>query len=77
MKSASKVESSTSHLVDHPEFVYADFAKYKEKDTVLTFRASDCSWETHGFSIANRFYPDIGDLLDEKFRVAKQFTYNT
>lgn len=73
---ASSARASTmSHLVDKPDFVYADFVKFKE--STQTFRASDYSWETHGFSIANRLYPEIGDSLDEKFTVAKEFTYNT
>ena len=67
--------SNMSHLVDMSEFAYADFIKFK--DTTQTFRASDYSWDSHGFSIANRFYSDIGELLDEKFTVAKEFTYYT
>lgn len=67
--------SSMSHLVDHTDFVYADFVKFK--DNTPTFRASDYSWESHGFCIANRFCNDIGIVLDEKFTVAKEFTYNT
>lgn len=73
--SATHSPCSSSHLVEHADFTYADFIKYKE--TNQTLRASDYSWETHGYSIANRFYTDIGIVLDEKFSTAKKFTYYT
>lgn len=37
----------------------------------------DYSWEDHGFSLVNRLYPDVGQLLDEKFQMAYNLTYNT
>lgn len=37
----------------------------------------DYSWEDHGFSLVNRLYSDIGQLLDEKFRMVRNLTYNT
>lgn len=37
----------------------------------------DYSWEDHGFSLVNRLYPDVGQLLDEKFQIAYNLTYNT
>ncbi|XP_069731680.1 sestrin-2 [Phaenicophaeus curvirostris] len=42
-----------------------------------TFRAQDYTWEDHGFSLINRLYPDVGQLLDEKFQVVYNLTYNT
>nr|XP_033792394.1 sestrin-1 isoform X1 [Geotrypetes seraphini] len=44
---------------------------------VPTFRVQDYSWEDHGFSLVNRLYPDVGQLLDEKFHIAYNLTYNT
>ncbi|KAG7265001.1 hypothetical protein CRUP_016726 [Coryphaenoides rupestris] len=38
---------------------------------------SGCSWEDHGFSLVNRLYPDVGQMLDEKFQMAASLTYNT
>lgn len=35
------------------------------------------SWEDHGFSLMNRLYPDMGQLLDEKFQVVSSLTYRT
>ena len=64
-----------NHLVEKTDFVYADFNKFKE--STPTFRASDYNWESNGYSMANRLYPDMGDLLDEKFRTAQQLTYFT
>jgi len=66
----------TSHLVDKPDYTYTDFVK-REESSIQTFRASDYSWETHGFSIASRFYGAIGTILDDKFKKAKEFTYHT
>ena len=37
----------------------------------------DYSWEDHGFSLANRLYPDIGTYLDDKFNTAYNLTYYT
>ena len=37
----------------------------------------DCSWSEHGFSLANRYYTDIGTLLDEKFGTTYNLTYRT
>ncbi|XP_029451162.1 sestrin-1 isoform X2 [Rhinatrema bivittatum] len=42
-----------------------------------TSSAPDYSWEDHGFSLVNRLYPDVGQLLDEKFHIAYNLTYNT
>ena len=33
-------------------------------------KVQDYSWEEHGFSLINRLYPDIGQLLDDKFSCA-------
>ncbi|ETE69949.1 Sestrin-1, partial [Ophiophagus hannah] len=37
----------------------------------------DYSWEDHGYSLVNRLYPDVGQLIDEKFQIAYNLTYNT
>ncbi|NWW31903.1 SESN2 protein, partial [Panurus biarmicus] len=37
----------------------------------------DYTWEDHGYSLINRLYPDVGQLLDEKFQVVYNLTYNT
>ncbi|KAJ8367939.1 hypothetical protein SKAU_G00079670 [Synaphobranchus kaupii] len=42
-----------------------------------TMRAQDYSWEDHGFSLMNRLYPDMGQLLEEKFQVVLGLTYHT
>ncbi|XP_023692204.1 sestrin-1 isoform X1 [Paramormyrops kingsleyae] len=54
---------------------YKDFSR--RGDHVPTFRVQDYSWEDHGYSLVNRLYPDIGQLLDEKFQIAYNLTYNT
>lgn len=41
------------------------------------FLLQDYTWENHGFSLVNRLYSDIGHLLDEKFRMVYNLTYNT
>lgn len=41
------------------------------------FAFKDYSWEDHGYSLVNRLYPDVGQLIDEKFQIAYNLTYNT
>ncbi|ETE65671.1 Sestrin-3, partial [Ophiophagus hannah] len=65
-----------SCYVEDPGFGYKDFARRGE-DHLPTFRAQDYTWENHGFSLVNRLYSDIGHLLDEKFRMVYNLTYNT
>ena len=57
-------------------FCYYDFANREESD-ISTFRVQDYSWEEHGFSLINRLYPDMGQMLDDKFSCAFNLTYNT
>lgn len=45
--------------------------------TGYNFFFQDYTWENHGFSLVNRLYSDIGHLLDEKFRMVYNLTYNT
>ncbi|EOA92877.1 Sestrin-2 [Anas platyrhynchos] len=42
-----------------------------------SFLLQDYTWEDHGYSLINRLYPDVGQLLDEKFQVVYNLTYNT
>ncbi|XP_063756086.1 sestrin-2 isoform X2 [Eleginops maclovinus] len=62
-------------LVEDQEFRYEDFAP-KGEQSPNTMRAQDYSWEDHGFSLLNRLLPDMGQLLDEKFQVVSNLTYN-
>ncbi|XP_014460456.1 sestrin-2 isoform X1 [Alligator mississippiensis] len=63
-------------FVEDPGFGYKDFTRRGEQ-TPPTFRAQDYTWEDHGYSLINRLYPDVGQLLDEKFQVVYNLTYNT
>ena len=33
------------------------------------------SWEDHGYTFLTELYPEIGPILDEKFKTAKELTY--
>ena len=68
---------SVSRFVEDSEFMYEDFSRRGERSTISTFRASDFSWEDYGFSLGNGLYTDIGTLLDDKFNVVQNLTYNT
>ncbi|CAJ0938728.1 unnamed protein product, partial [Ranitomeya imitator] len=68
--------SNASRYIEDPGFGYKDFARRGEEH-LPTFRAHDYSWEDHGFSLVNRLYSDIGHLLDDKFRMVYNLTYNT
>ncbi|XP_039873717.1 sestrin-1 isoform X1 [Simochromis diagramma] len=64
-----------SRHFEDPSYGYKDFSRRGEQ--VPTFRAQDYSWEDHGFSLVNRLYPDVGQMLDEKFHMVYNLTYNT
>lgn len=70
------LQSGVLCFVEDPEFGYKDFTRRGEQ-APPTFRAQDYTWEDHGFSLINRLYPDVGQLLDEKFQVVYNLTYNT
>ncbi|XP_069582342.1 sestrin-1 isoform X1 [Ranitomeya imitator] len=64
----------SKHFED-TSYGYKDFSRRRMH--VPTFRVQDFSWEDHGYSLVNRLYPDVGQLLDEKFHIAYNLTYNT
>ncbi|XP_020293093.1 sestrin-1 isoform X2 [Pseudomyrmex gracilis] len=63
-RSSSVLDSDIGLFIEDPTFIYQDFAK-------------DYSWDVHGYSLANRLYNDVGNLLDEKFKTAYNLTYYT
>nr|XP_018896191.1 PREDICTED: sestrin homolog isoform X1 [Bemisia tabaci] len=71
------VQPGIQHFVDDPAFVYQDFAKRGEVSEIPTFRVQDYSWDDHGYSLVNRLYNEVGNLLDDKFKVAYNLTYYT
>ncbi|XP_029451161.1 sestrin-1 isoform X1 [Rhinatrema bivittatum] len=77
--SSEEEESASNRDVsrhfEDTSYGYKDFSRRGVH--VPTFRAQDYSWEDHGFSLVNRLYPDVGQLLDEKFHIAYNLTYNT
>ncbi|XP_055512606.1 sestrin-1-like isoform X2 [Leucoraja erinacea] len=68
--------ANLSCFVEDADFGYKDFSRRGEQ-TPPTFRAQDYTWEDHGYSLINRLYPEVGQLLDEKFQVVYNLTYNT
>lgn len=71
------VPQNISHLVDDPTFTYQDFQRRGAAVSIPTFRIQDYSWDDHGYSLVNRLYSDVGNLLDVKFRAAYNLTYFT
>ncbi|GJQ67870.1 hypothetical protein Trydic_g16632 [Trypoxylus dichotomus] len=63
-------------FVDDSSFMYHDFAKRGDHE-ISTFRVQDYSWDDHGYSLVNRLYNDVGNLLDDKFKTAYNLTYYT
>uniref|UniRef100_A0A8C5QWS1 Sestrin 1 n=1 Tax=Leptobrachium leishanense TaxID=445787 RepID=A0A8C5QWS1_9ANUR len=64
-----------SRHFEDTSYGYKDFSRRGMH--VPTFRVQDFNWEDHGYSLVNRLYPDVGQLLDEKFHMAYNLTYNT
>uniref|UniRef100_A0A1B6CLQ6 Sestrin n=2 Tax=Clastoptera arizonana TaxID=38151 RepID=A0A1B6CLQ6_9HEMI len=72
-----RIEPSIGHFVDDPDFLYEDFARRGEISDIPTFRVQDYSWDDQGYSLVNRLYNDVGNLLDDKFKTAYNLTYYT
>lgn len=70
-------EPDLLQYVDDSGFAYVDFARRRESGGLPTFRVQDYSWDDHGFSLVNQLYDNVGNLLDEKFRMTYNLTYNT
>jgi sestrin len=71
------LKSEILRFVKGNDFAYTDFATRSPESEISTFRACDYSWEDQGFSLANRLYTDIGNLLDDKYNMAANMTYYT
>lgn len=71
------IKPSIGQFVEDPSFIYEDFARRDETSDIPTFRVQDYSWDDHGYSLVNRLYSDVGNLLDEKFKTAYNLTYYT
>lgn len=74
--SSSRPKPEISQFIDDPDFTYQDFARRGSVNLIPTFRIQDYSWDDHAFSLVNRLYNDVGNLLDDKFRLMYQLTYN-
>ncbi|KAG8338100.1 Sestrin-1 [Homalodisca vitripennis] len=72
-----RVRPSIEHFVEDPSFMYEDFARRGEDSPIPTFRVQDYSWDDQGYSLVNRLYNDVGNLLDDKFKTAYNLTYYT
>nr|CAG4647128.1 EOG090X07PL [Megafenestra aurita] len=73
---AARPKPEISQFIDEPDFTYQDFARRGSVNLIPTFRVQDYSWDDHAFSLINRLYNDVGNLLDDKFRLMYQLTYN-
>ncbi|XP_017881716.1 sestrin-1 [Ceratina calcarata] len=76
-RSSSVLDSDIGHFIEDPTFIYQDFAKRGQLNDIPTFRVQDYSWDDHGYSLVNRLYNDVGNLLDDKFKTAYNLTYWT
>ena len=66
-----------ARYLEDASFGYSDFASRDQDMGISTFKVQDYSWEEHGFSLINRLYPDIGQMLDDKFSCTINLTYHT
>ena len=75
---SSSLRSETNRFVIDGDFCYTDFARRGEASREFTtFRVQDYSWDDQGFSLVNQLYNDVGNLLDDKFKVTYNMTYYT
>jgi hypothetical protein len=75
-KPKPKDGSFYSRFVDDPFYAYEDSSRRDDRN-VLALIAAEFSWEVHGYSLANLLCIDVATMLDEKFTVAQNLTYNT
>ncbi|KAL8603374.1 hypothetical protein ACOMHN_004225 [Nucella lapillus] len=75
-KEKSSRRKEAERFVTDISFEYSDFAK-RQHDDIQTFRVQDYSWKDHGYPLVNCLYNDIGHILDKKFDIAFNLTYNT
>jgi len=76
-ESAAPTVPDVRKYLSDPDFHYVDFAQRERKNEFPTFRVQDYSWEDEGYSLVSRFYDDIAQLLDDKFKTAYNLTYGT
>ncbi|KAJ6660288.1 hypothetical protein lerEdw1_017988 [Lerista edwardsae] len=74
IEESAPTKDVSRHFED-TSYGYKDFSRHGMH--VPTFHVQDYSWEDHGYSLVNRLYPDVGQLIDEKFQIAYNLTYNT
>lgn len=72
-----EASQSINQFIDDPLFTYQDFSRRGAENVPSTFRIQDYSWGDHGYSLVNRLYNDVGQLLDSKFSAAYTLTYFT
>jgi len=78
----SKHRSAKDDLLrymDDPDYCYLQFSRQhngEDGQRVQTFLTQDFSWEDQGYSVSNRLYMESGSMLDIKFNIAQQLTYN-
>lgn len=70
-------QPTIARYLEDPSFGYSDFANRNETSGISSLKVQDYSWEEHGFSLINRLYPDMGQMLDDKFSCAISLTYHT
>uniref|UniRef100_H0XUB2 Sestrin 1 n=1 Tax=Otolemur garnettii TaxID=30611 RepID=H0XUB2_OTOGA len=68
----TQARDGTCHFED-TSYGYKDFSRHGMH--VPTFHVQDYCWEDHGYSLVNCLYPDVRQLIGEKFHIA--YNYNT
>jgi len=71
------LQPDISQFVKDIDFQYIDFAKRGRESEFPTFRINDFNWDEQGYSMISRFYDDVAQLLDDKFRTIYNLTYGT
>lgn len=66
-------ERSCSMYNEDENFHYEEYKRNPDSNPV--FRESDFNWQEHCFSFLNRSFPNMGFLMDEKFKCTSELTY--
>lgn len=76
-RSESIMFLETDHEDDNEVDFCFGYENFSTNDSSPVLRIPDYSWHDHGYCLINCLYNDIGNHLDQKFKLAYNLTYNT
>lgn len=73
----SEPEREKSYVARYLDDAEYNFHKHDESAKDEIFRAQDYNWDDKAYHVVAQLFPEVADLLDEKFRTVSELTYKT